>query len=116
MIGEMVRAARPVRAVGMAAMTGVHNPRRWFPWSRWIGICATNRPTHGREDMMPDQSPRTIATINFKGGVGKTTVTWCLGDVLSSLSNERVLMFDLDAQTNGRSEDLHNRRVCWRGW
>jgi len=47
---------------------------------------------------MPDQSPRTIATINFKGGVGKTTVTWCLGDVLSSLSNERVLMFDLDAQ------------------
>jgi len=48
--------------------------------------------------MMPDQSPRTIATINFKGGVGKTTVTWCPGDVLSSLSNERVLMFDLDAQ------------------
>ncbi len=32
---------------------------------------------------MPDKSPRTIATINFKGGVGKTTVTWCLGDVLS---------------------------------
>jgi chromosome partitioning protein len=47
---------------------------------------------------MTDRSPRTIATINFKGGVGKTTVTWCLGDVLSSMSNERVLMFDLDAQ------------------
>lgn len=46
----------------------------------------------------PDRSPRTIATINFKGGVGKTTVTWCLGDVLSSMSNQRVLMFDLDAQ------------------
>jgi len=47
---------------------------------------------------MPDKSPKTIATINFKGGVGKTTVTWCLGDVLSSMSQERVLMFDLDAQ------------------
>lgn len=47
---------------------------------------------------MADKSPKTIATINFKGGVGKTTVTWCLGDVLSSMSNERVLMFDLDAQ------------------
>ena len=47
---------------------------------------------------MPDKSPKTIATINFKGGVGKTTVTWCLGDVLSSMSKERVLMFDLDAQ------------------
>jgi len=45
-----------------------------------------------------DKSPKTIATINFKGGVGKTTVTWCLGDVLSSMSNDRVLMFDLDAQ------------------
>lgn len=47
---------------------------------------------------MPDKSPKTIATINFKGGVGKTTVTWCLGDVLSSTSNMRGLMFDLDAQ------------------
>lgn len=25
----------------------------------------------------PRKSPKTIATINFKGGVGKTTVTWC---------------------------------------
>jgi chromosome partitioning protein len=41
---------------------------------------------------------RTIATINFKGGVGKTTVTWCLGDVLSTYSNAKVLLFDLDAQ------------------
>jgi cellulose biosynthesis protein BcsQ len=41
---------------------------------------------------------RTIATINFKGGVGKTTVTWCLGDVLSTYSRSKVLLFDLDAQ------------------
>jgi len=47
---------------------------------------------------MTDKSPRTIATINFKGGVGITTVPWCLGDVLSSMSNQRVLRFDLDAQ------------------
>jgi len=47
---------------------------------------------------MVDKSPKSIATINFKGGVGKTTVTWCLGDVLSSASNQSVLMFDLDAQ------------------
>ncbi len=41
---------------------------------------------------------KTIATINFKGGVGKTTVTWCLGDVLSQLENSNSLLFDLDAQ------------------
>lgn len=41
---------------------------------------------------------KTIATINFKGGVGKTTVTWCLGDVLATYSKSKVLLFDLDAQ------------------
>ena len=43
-------------------------------------------------------SPKTIATINFKGGVGKTTITWCLADTLSLYAKHRVLMFDLDAQ------------------
>ena len=47
---------------------------------------------------MANENPKTIATINFKGGVGKTTVTWCLGDVLSEFSDARVLLFDLDAQ------------------
>lgn len=28
---------------------------------------------------MTIKSPKTIATINFKGGVGKTTVTWVFG-------------------------------------
>ncbi|MCY4426133.1 MAG: ParA family protein [Halieaceae bacterium] len=41
---------------------------------------------------------KTIATINFKGGVGKTTVTWCLGDILSTFGKSNVLLFDLDAQ------------------
>lgn len=47
---------------------------------------------------MTATNPKTIATINFKGGVGKTTVTWCLGDVVSSFSDSKVLVFDLDAQ------------------
>lgn len=47
---------------------------------------------------MSGKSPKTIATINFKGGVGKTTVTWCLADVISDLSKNNVLIFDLDAQ------------------
>ena len=47
---------------------------------------------------MAKKSPKTIATINFKGGVGKTTVTWCVGDVIASFSEAKVLIFDLDAQ------------------
>ena len=57
---------------------------------------------------MPDKSPKTIATINFKGGVGKTTVTWCLGDVLSSTSNRKwgrrtiLLQEHIEAKLGGR--------------
>jgi chromosome partitioning protein len=42
--------------------------------------------------------PKTIATINFKGGVGKTTMTWCLGDYISTYQNDNTIIFDLDAQ------------------
>jgi hypothetical protein len=48
--------------------------------------------------MKEKKAPKTIATINFKGGVGKTTCTWCLGDLLSTFGQSNVLLFDLDAQ------------------
>jgi cellulose biosynthesis protein BcsQ len=32
---------------------------------------------------------KTIATINFKGGVGKTTCTWALGYVAAHPSKKR---------------------------
>ena len=48
--------------------------------------------------MNDKKPPKTIAIINFKGGVGKTTVTWCLGDLISTFGNSDVLLFDLDAQ------------------
>lgn len=48
--------------------------------------------------MQERKPPKTIATINFKGGVGKTTVTWCLGDLVSTLGGIPLILFDLDAQ------------------
>lgn len=48
--------------------------------------------------MNPSKSPKLIATINFKGGVGKTTVTWCMADTLALSPGQRILIFDLDAQ------------------
>jgi len=41
---------------------------------------------------------KTIATINFKGGVGKTTATWALGYVAAQQQQIESLVFDLDAQ------------------
>lgn len=70
---------------------------------------------------MTERGPKTIATINFKGGVGKTTVTWCLGDVVSSLAGKKVLVFDLDAQMsltqaialNEATGALHDKFQKW---
>ncbi len=42
---------------------------------------------------------RTIAVMNQKGGVGKTTTTSCLGSALS-LMGKRVLLVDLDPQAH----------------
>ncbi|MFJ4768647.1 AAA family ATPase [Streptomyces uncialis] len=41
-----------------------------------------------------------ISTINLKGGVGKTTTTVALAEFLSAEFNKRVLVIDLDPQTN----------------
>ena len=41
-----------------------------------------------------------ISTINLKGGVGKTTMTVALGEFLAMEHNKRVLIIDLDPQTN----------------
>ncbi|MCK4793138.1 MAG: ParA family protein [Desulfobacteraceae bacterium] len=41
-----------------------------------------------------------VSTINLKGGVGKTTTTVALGEVLSEAFRKRVLVIDLDPQTN----------------
>ncbi len=41
-----------------------------------------------------------VATINLKGGVGKTTTTAALAETLSAEFGKRVLLVDLDPQTN----------------
>lgn len=41
-----------------------------------------------------------ISTINLKGGVGKTTTTVALAEFLSGEFGKRVLVIDLDPQTN----------------
>lgn len=56
--------------------------------------------------------PKTVAIINMKGGVGKTTLAWNLAYHLFSTHQQRVLIIDLDPQANatllGLSEDEFN--------
>lgn len=39
-----------------------------------------------------------IATINFKGGVGKTTITWLLAKYVAEMRSKKILVVDTDAQ------------------
>ena len=43
---------------------------------------------------------KTISFINYKGGVGKTTTTYHVGCSLAQHHGKRVLMVDIDPQTN----------------
>lgn len=44
--------------------------------------------------------PKTISFINLKGGVGKTTLLVSVAEVLALEYNKKVLVIDLDPQTN----------------
>lgn len=44
--------------------------------------------------------PKIISVINYKGGVGKTTVVANLGAVLAKVCQKRVLLVDVDPQSN----------------
>jgi chromosome partitioning protein len=43
---------------------------------------------------------RVISFINYKGGVGKTTTTYHIGCSLAQHHNKKVLLVDIDPQTN----------------
>lgn len=47
-----------------------------------------------------DMAAKTIAFINLKGGVAKTTTTVGVGEVLSGKFEKKILIIDLDPQTN----------------
>lgn len=54
--------------------------------------------------------PYVLATINLKGGVGKTTTTVALAEAFASQYRKRVLVIDLDPQTNATTMLIGEKR------
>jgi chromosome partitioning protein len=75
---------KAVFATGRAAVPrkNLINPRIWERYTDWW------------------MSARILAFINFKGGVGKTASVVNLGATLAKLHEKKVLIVDLDAQSN----------------
>ncbi|WP_229737553.1 ParA family protein [Primorskyibacter flagellatus] len=62
---------------------------------------------------------RVISLINLKGGVAKTTTTVALAETLASQFGKRVLVIDLDPQTNATTILLGEKKwkkINEKGW
>jgi cellulose biosynthesis protein BcsQ len=63
-----------------------------------FGSLADKLDRVGATTLVHAKHPGSICVINYKGGVGKTTVTALLGIYLAQTCNKRVLLFDIDPQ------------------
>jgi chromosome partitioning protein len=62
---------------------------------------------------------RVVSLINLKGGVAKTTTTVALAETLASHFGKRVLVIDLDPQTNATTMLIGEKRwkeINEKGW
>lgn len=62
---------------------------------------------------------RVVSLINLKGGVAKTTTTVALAETLASQHRKRVLVIDLDPQTNATTMLIGEKRwkaINEKGW
>lgn len=53
---------------------------------------------------------KVISILNFKAGVGKTTITVALSEFLAEEKSKKVLLIDLDPQTNATVSLISQRR------
>ncbi|WP_282783197.1 MULTISPECIES: ParA family protein [unclassified Nocardia] len=107
--GEVVSGER-ARSVGFAEADGFD-----WAWPDKSGrILHFERPQRiWEQNPVPGRTrPYVVATFNLKGGVGKTTTTAALAEILSAEFGKRVLLIDLDPQRNLTTMMVGERRAA----
>ncbi|MCR4314809.1 MAG: ParA family protein [Planctomycetes bacterium] len=58
------------------------------------------KPNFSCRTVRKPSRPKVLAFVNYKGGVGKTTLCYSIGSNVARLTNKRVLLVDCDPQAN----------------
>ena len=102
---ELIGVSEVAKIAGVSRQAVANWRKRWSDFPSPVAELASGpifRRSHVRvwlrkkEVPMPD----VFSTINLKGGVGKTTTTVALAEFMSGRLGKKVLVIDLDPQTN----------------
>lgn len=96
-IAEMAGVSPPAVANWRARQQGFPAPVKELRAGPLFSATAVRRWLHSKRKA---QMTNCVSTINLKGGVGKTTSTCAMAEILAIRHEKRVLVVDLDPQTN----------------
>lgn len=109
---QATHATQPTNATQLDAQS-TFTPRRGMWWRRRRPTTTATVPvidaavlSRVRRPLAPALTPYTVATVSLKGGVGKTTVSACVGLTLARYRPDRVIAVDANLHAGTLADRL----------